>query len=145
MTTKYGRVVIYNEDLPLIKSHDPTIICSFEFTWQIKYLFNSLAWDPSSTNLARWWHNARNYFSKRYMDLITLSYEFFYPIYPLPKDLGTQTKQGGELPSLKLSWPFHSVINMKSREKLKTLFLQLPKLMTTTFSRALTIRERFRM
>lgn len=43
MTTKYGRVVIYNEDLPLIKSHDPTIICSFEFTWQIKYLFNSLA------------------------------------------------------------------------------------------------------
>ena len=37
------------------------------------------------------------------MDLITLSYEFFYPIYPLPKDLGTQTKQGGELPSLKLS------------------------------------------
>ena len=40
-----GRVVTYNEELPLIKLLDPSIMWAFEIKRQIKHLISSLAQD----------------------------------------------------------------------------------------------------
>ena len=53
MATKTGRVVTYNENLPLIKSHDPSITWSCEAMRQIKYFISPLALDQWPPNMAR--------------------------------------------------------------------------------------------
>ena len=45
MATKLGRVVTYNEELALIKLHDPSFTLFWKVTWQINYLISPLAQD----------------------------------------------------------------------------------------------------
>ena len=42
MSTKLGRVVTYNEELPPKKSHDYLITWSFEVMWQMKKVISPL-------------------------------------------------------------------------------------------------------
>lgn len=53
MTTKFGRVVIHNEEVPLIKSYGLPIMRSFGVTWQSKYVIFPLVLDQQSLTMAR--------------------------------------------------------------------------------------------
>ena len=48
-------VVLYNEELPLLKSQNPLITWSCKITWQIKYIISLLPQDLWPLILARWW------------------------------------------------------------------------------------------
>ena len=94
MVTKLGRVVTYHEELPLLKLHDSSTTWFCEVTWQIKYSIFSLTLDQWSPNM-------------------------FY----LQKTSGNKTRQGADLPwetpTLKSTWPFDHVINVRSFENLE--------------------------
>ena len=54
MTTKPGKVVIYHEELPLIKLLDPSIMWFCKVMWHVKYFISPLALDQWPSNMARW-------------------------------------------------------------------------------------------
>ena len=53
MSTKFGRVVTYNEELPLTKLHDPSITWVCEVTVQTKTIVSALPYCPWSPNLGQ--------------------------------------------------------------------------------------------
>ena len=55
MSTKLGRVFLYNEGLPLIK------LQNLKITWQMKYVTSLLPQDLWSLNLARRWVTKRSF------------------------------------------------------------------------------------
>ena len=61
VTTKHGKIVIYDEGLSLIKSHEPLNIYSnfFDVTWQSKNIISPLAEDPWSAISASHWLTVR--------------------------------------------------------------------------------------
>ena len=54
MANKIGRMVTYNEELPLVELHDPSIMWFCEVTLQIKHFLSPLGLDQWSPNMARW-------------------------------------------------------------------------------------------
>ena len=50
IATKLGRVVTFNEELPSIKSENPLIMWSCNFSWQIKYAISPLPQWPFYQN-----------------------------------------------------------------------------------------------
>ena len=54
MATKLGKVVIYLEELPLIKLLDPSITWFCKVTWHVKYFISPFALDQWPSNMARW-------------------------------------------------------------------------------------------
>ena len=52
MTTKLGRLVIYYEELLLIKPHDSLIMWSSKITWQTKTVISPLSLCPATNLLA---------------------------------------------------------------------------------------------
>ena len=48
------RMVTYNEELLVIKLHDPSVTWFYEITRQIKYFISPFALDQWSPNMARW-------------------------------------------------------------------------------------------
>ena len=59
LAIKFGRVVIYTEELPLTKLHDPPMTCFCEVTWEIKYfLYLHFHWSQClwSPNISEWWY-----------------------------------------------------------------------------------------
>ena len=63
MTTKLGRLVTYNKELPFIKLYHLSL-----FTWQSKCFIYPHALDQWPPNMARWWLTVRGFHSKN--DLI---------------------------------------------------------------------------
>ena len=59
---KLGRVVTYNEELQLIKSHNFPIRQLFEVTWQIEYFISPHAPDQLQWNMAKWWFTIRRFY-----------------------------------------------------------------------------------
>ena len=45
LATKLGKVVIYHEELLLIKLLDPSITCLYKVTWHVKYFISPFALD----------------------------------------------------------------------------------------------------
>ena len=60
MATKLNRVIIYNEEIPSIKSQDP-LTWSCKIAWQIQYDVSLLPQDLWSMNMARWWLTLRGF------------------------------------------------------------------------------------
>ena len=54
MATKLGKVVIYLEELPLIKLLDPSITWFCKVTWHVKCFISPFALDQWPSNMARW-------------------------------------------------------------------------------------------
>ena len=51
----YDKVVIYHEELPLIKLLNPSVMWFCMVTWHIKYFISPLALEQWRSNKARWW------------------------------------------------------------------------------------------
>ena len=52
MTTKFGKVVIYHEELPLIKLLDPSIMWFYKVTWHVKYFSTCTQLALSACNIS---------------------------------------------------------------------------------------------
>ena len=63
MATKHDRVVGSNAGLLCIKSHNLLITWSHKFTWQIKYVLNSLSRELSLSKLIEGWLMIRSHIS----------------------------------------------------------------------------------
>ena len=53
MATKFGRVVTYHKEFPLVKLLDPSVTCFCDVTWYIKYFTSPLALDQWPPNVAK--------------------------------------------------------------------------------------------
>ena len=51
---KHSRVVSYCEGLPIMKLHDPLIMCSYEIMWKIKNVLSVLQKWLKPPNVASW-------------------------------------------------------------------------------------------
>ena len=56
-----GKVLTYDEELPLIKLLDPYITRFCEVTWHIKYFKCPVSIDQWPPNMARWWITMRGF------------------------------------------------------------------------------------
>ena len=98
MTTKSGRVVAYNEELPSIKSQDHLFMGFCTVTWQIKYisLLPQGLW-PLNLVITITGFHAKSYTTlwtlghTRILDKLNTLYLFYY------KDSGHWMGQGGDL------------------------------------------------
>ena len=53
--------LLYNEEIPSIKSQNLLITWSFKVTWQINYVISLLPQNLRSLNLAKWWVTIRGF------------------------------------------------------------------------------------
>ena len=163
MTIKLGRVVTYNEEVSLIKLHDPSFTIkhfisslaldqrsrwrlnrerlppintsSREVTWQCKtYIISPLSQCLWSPDLSGWWYTARS--SHPWIPMTTqwggltssrdklniLSWRI-----PMNTKLRQSADSPWKAPTLKASWPFDHMINVRWHDNLKNSYLLFHK------------------
>ena len=133
MATKLGRMVTHRDDLPLIDSHNPLIMCSQDIL-KSSYLHHHNAYGHKTywrCNITRGVPSVISHaLSMKWWCEVTWQIKKTLYLH-LQKTHEHQTSQGASLywepPILKVTWPFDNVSNVKSGENFKSFYFHYHK------------------